>query len=162
MGKKAKSIIEIDLSKLISKLNTLFADEWLAYYQYWIGAQVCKGPMRPSVITELIEHATDELSHAQILADRIIQLGGTPILNFNDISKFANCKYLTPTDSFVKEILKQNIEGEQCAIEQYNNFIKEVHGKDFATYNMLVKILEDEIEHEEDLENLLEDLSLIK
>ncbi|MCF7899386.1 hypothetical protein K9L05_01925 [Candidatus Babeliales bacterium] len=162
MGKKAKSIIEIDSTKLISKLNTLFADEWLAYYQYWIGAQVCKGPMRPSVIAELMEHATEELSHAQMLADRIIQLGGTPIINFDDISKLANCKYLAPTDFYVKEILKQNIDGEQCAIEQYNNFMKEVHGKDFATYDMLLKILEDELEHEEDLENLLEDLNLIK
>jgi hypothetical protein len=34
-----------------------FADEWLAYYQYWLGAKVVKGPMKEAVIAELLQHA---------------------------------------------------------------------------------------------------------
>ncbi len=162
MGTMGKKIIEVDSIKLVQSLNSLFADEWLAYYQYWIGAKVVKGPMRTAVVAELDEHATDELRHAQMLSTRILQLGGKLIINPNDLSKLAGCKYLEPSDPHVKEILKQNIKGEQCAIEGYNKLIKEVAGKDFATYDMLLQILEDEIEHEDDLEAILEDIDLIK
>ena len=64
---------------LIGLLNKAFSDEWLAYFQYWIGAKVVKGPMKEAVIAELVQHAADELRHADMLAQRIIQLGGTPV-----------------------------------------------------------------------------------
>jgi bacterioferritin len=32
----------------------------LAYYQYWIGAKVVKGPMKDAVIAELELHATED------------------------------------------------------------------------------------------------------
>jgi bacterioferritin len=40
----------------------------LAYYQYWLGAKVVKGPMKEAVIAELLQHATDELRHAGLVA----------------------------------------------------------------------------------------------
>jgi bacterioferritin len=43
----------------------------------WLGAKVVKGPMKEAVITELLQHAGDELRHAGMVAARIIQLGGT-------------------------------------------------------------------------------------
>ena len=42
MGTKGKSIVKLDVDKLIEMLNKAYADEWLAYYQYWIGAKVVK------------------------------------------------------------------------------------------------------------------------
>ena len=57
-------------------------------------------------------------------------------------------------------MLEQNIKGEQCAIDVYNKMIQEVKDKDFVTYNLALQILNDEVVHEEDLENLLEDLTL--
>jgi bacterioferritin len=60
-------------------LNMAFADEWLAYYQYWLGAKLVKGPMKEAVMAELLQHATDELRHGGLVAERIIQLGGTPV-----------------------------------------------------------------------------------
>lgn len=61
-------------------LNAALAEEWLAYYQYWIGARVMEGPMRSEVEPELLLHADEELVHAVLVADRIMQLGGTPVL----------------------------------------------------------------------------------
>jgi ferritin-like protein len=78
MGTKGRSIIGIDVKKLITLLNKAFSDEWLAYYQYWIGSKVVKGPMKEAVIAELVQHSADELRHAEMLTTRIIQLGGTP------------------------------------------------------------------------------------
>jgi bacterioferritin len=162
MGTKGSQIVGVDVKKVIELLNKAYADEWLAYYQYWIGAQVIKGPMKNSIITELVEHANDELRHADMVSKRIIQLGGTPILEPKDWYTFTNCGFSAPTDPYVKSILKQNIEGEQCAIDVYDKLLKYTKDGDPLTYNMSLEILNDEVEHEEDLQTLLEDIDLIK
>lgn len=79
MGTKGREIVGMDVEQLLKLLNMAFTDEWLAYFQYWIGAKVVKGPMKEAVIAELLQHATDELRHAGMVSDRIIQLGGTPV-----------------------------------------------------------------------------------
>ena len=79
MGTKGREIVGQHADRLIELLNKAFADEWLAYYQYWIGAKVVYGPMKDAVIAELMQHAADELRHADMVSNRIIQLGGTPV-----------------------------------------------------------------------------------
>ncbi len=162
MGTKGREIVGMDVSKLIELLNKAFADEWLAYYQYWVGAKVAKGPMRGAVVAELEEHAGDELEHAGMLTERIIQLGGTPILKPEDWYKMTNCGYDAPEDPSVEAVLEQNIKGEQCAIDMYNRLLETVKDKDPVTYNMVLEILEDEVEHEEDLQAILEDMKLMR
>jgi bacterioferritin len=162
MGTKGKEIVKLDAGNLVSILNKAFADEWLAYYQYWVGAQVVKGPMRGAVVAELNEHAQDELKHAGMLTERIIQLGGIPLLDPAEWKKFSNCGYDAPDNPFVKDILKQNIKGEQCAIEAYNKLLAMTKDKDIVTYNMVAEILTDEVEHEEDLQALMEDIEISK
>jgi len=162
MGTKGREIVGMDISKLLKLLNKAFADEWLAYYQYWVGAKVAKGLMRGPVVAELEEHAGDELKHAGMLTERIIQLGGIPILKPDDWYKMTNCGYEAPEDPNVRAVLKQNIKGEQCAIDVYTSLLETVKDKDPVTYNMVLEILEDEVEHEEDLQAILEDMKLIK
>ena len=70
----------IDLPELISQLNAALSEEWLAFYQYWIGSLVAEGAMRSDVQREFEEHAMEEFKHARLVADRIIQLEGTPVL----------------------------------------------------------------------------------
>lgn len=161
MGTRGRAILGNNLDKVVELLNKAFADEWLAYYQYWIGAKVIKGPMKDAVAAELIQHATDELRHANMVADRIIQLGADPILIPQDWYKFTNCGYEAPTDPFVMKILTQNIKGEQCAIDVYNDIMKQTKDIDPVTYDIAIQIIEDEVEHEEDLEALKEDLDLM-
>lgn len=158
MGTKGREIVGMDVNELIKELNKALADEWLAYYQYWIGARVAVGQMRNAVVEELEEHAQEELEHAEMLVERILQLGGTPLLDPADWYKETNCKYEIPSDPKVKVLLEQNIRGEQCAIEVYNKLLKMTKDVDPITYNMVLEILEDEVEHEEDLEALLEDI----
>lgn len=161
MGTKAIEIISMDVKQLIDLLNRAYADEWLAYYQYWVGTKIVKGPMKEAVITELSEHAGDELRHAGMLADRIIQLGGKPLIRPEEWYEFTNCGYEAPDDPLVKEILRQNIKGEQCAILVYKKLVDLTMGKDPITYNIALQILQDEVEHEEDLQAELEDLEII-
>ena len=161
MGTKGIEIVGGDVKKIIQLLNKAFADEWLAYYQYWIGVQVIKGPMKDAAIVELNEHAQDELRHAQMLSDRIIQLGGLPILEPKEWYTHSGCGYAAPTDAFIKKILEQNIRGEQCAIDAYSDLMKVTRDADPITYNMALQIMNDEVEHEDDLQALLEDIQLL-
>lgn len=161
MGTRGREIIQLDVAELLTVLNKAFADEWLAYYQYWVGAKVAKGPMKDAIIAELNLHATEELGHATLVANRIIQLGGTPLTTPKQWFDCTNCGYEAPTDPFVRTLLQQNIQGEQCAISVYDRLMKMTAGKDPITYNIALTILEQEVEHEEDLQALLEDLDLM-
>ena len=158
MGTKGRAIVGMDVDELLGMLNRALADEWLAYYQYWLGAKIVKGPMKDAVAAELALHATEELSHADMLAMRIIQLGGTPLISPEEWFKHTHCGYEAPSDPFVKQILAQNIKGEQCAIEVYQKLLQLVRDPDPVTYNIILTILEQEVEHEEDLQSLDEDL----
>ena len=57
--------------------------------------------------------------------------------------------------------LAQNIAGEQCAITTYKNLMDATKDKDMVTYNLALTILEQEVEHEEDLQSLKEDFDLL-
>ncbi len=161
MGTKGIEIVGMDVNVLLELLNRAFSDEWLAYYQYWLGSKVVRGPMKESVIAELMQHAADELRHADMLTIRINQLGGTPVTEPRKWYDFTNCGYDAPEDPFVRTILEQNIKGEQCAIGVYKKLLETTVNKDPVTYDVVLQILQDEIEHEEDLQALLEDFEVI-
>ncbi len=162
MGTLGRSLVGKDVDKLIDMLNKALADEWLAYYQYWIGAKVAAGPMRGAVTMELEEHATEELNHALQLVDRILELGGTPLLSPESWYDETNCGYETPEDPYVETLLEQNIKGEQCAIEVYKELVDFTKDIDPVTYGMVLQIMKEEIMHEEDLQALEEDINLMR
>lgn len=162
MGKKAVEISNLDVEKLIRMLNEALAEEWLAYYQYWIGARMMEGPMRSEVEPELLLHATQELGHAELVVNRIIQLGGTPLLNPTQWKEYARCPYDEPNDPYIEVILNQNLNGERCAIQRYEEIAGFTNGKDHATYQMAVQILNDELEHEHDIEDWIRDIERLK
>ena len=161
MGTRGREIIGMDVEELLKRLNAAYASEWLAYYQYWLGAKIIKGPMKDAVAAELNLHATEELVHAVLVANRIIQLGGTPVLTPEGWGELSPCAYDAPADPYVAVLLDQNIEGEQCAITTYKKLMDATKDKDMVTYNMALTILQQEVEHEEDLQSLREDLELM-
>lgn len=162
MGKEAIKVSSVDVDKLIEMLNAALSEEWLAYYQYWIGARLMEGPMRSEVEPELLVHADEELGHAVLVVDRIIQLGGTPVINPRDWTKHAGCAYEEPSDPYIERILQQNLAGERCAIKRYQEIADFTAGKDHATHQMAVQILNDELEHENDIEDWITDLERMK
>jgi len=160
MGTRGREIVGMDVNELLTLLNKAYASEWLAYYQYWLGAKVIKGRMKDAVAAELTLHATEELAHANLLAGRILQLGGTPVPEPKEWYALSPCAYDAPTDPYVGVLLDQNISGEQCAISVYKHLMDVTKDKDMVTYNLALTILTQEVEHEEDLQSLKEDLDL--
>ena len=162
MGKKGVEILTLDVKSLIDVLNQALAEEWLAYYQYWIGALVVEGAMRPNVQSEFEEHAEEERQHAQMIAKRIIELEGVPVLDPKKWSELARCKYDAPQDFGSVNLLKDNIASERCAILRYQEIAEFTNGKDFTTCDIVKKILAEEEEHEQDLQDYLTDIERMK
>jgi bacterioferritin len=119
MGKQAIQVASVDVTKLIEMLNAALAEEWLAYYQYWIGARLMEGPMRSEVEPELLLHADQELGHAVLVVSRLIQLGGTPLIDPAQWTEHARCAYDAPSAPYIEVIRAQHLRGERCAIKRY-------------------------------------------
>lgn len=162
MGRTGIEILGIDGKKLLQMLNEALCEEWLAYYQYWIGSRLMEGPMRSEIEPELQVHADQELNHAVQIVDRIIQIGGNPVLSPSDWMKLSKCKYHEPSDPYIEVILDQNLEAERCAIQRYKSIADFTDGKDHTTYQLATTILNEELEHEQDIEDWLADLNRMK
>lgn len=164
MAKESVKILKdkLDVDSLIAQLNVALSEEWLAYYQYWIGALVAEGVMRSNVQAEFEEHANEEREHAQLIADRIIELEGTPVLDPRQWSELARCKYEAPQSFDVVSLLHQNIDSERCAILRYQEIAKFTDGIDFTTCGIAKHILAEEEEHEQDLQDYLTDIARMK
>jgi len=145
----------MEKENIIKLLNKALADEWLAFYQYWIGAKIVEGKMKEETIDELNEHAEDEYRHAGMLVKLILKYEGTPLISPYKWKEYTNCGYDEPSDPDTKVILQQNIKGERCAIETYKKLMEEIK-EDNETYEIIKEIYEDEIEHEEDLKKIFD------
>ena len=110
MSDIAIKICDLDVKKLNEELNEALAEEWLAYYQYWVGAQVAQGVQDALVRDEFMEHAKEELEHAEKIAKRLAELGGIPLTHPNQWEKKAKCKYEEPKDFSSLKLLEQNLE----------------------------------------------------
>lgn len=162
MKERTAENLNLDLEKLIETLNAALCEEWLAYYQYWIGARVLEGPNRSDIESEFLKHADEELGHAVKLVTRIIQLGGTPVVSPDQWNKMARCQYEAPTDGYVEKVLAQNLRSERCAIFRYQEIADMTRGVDDATHKMAVEILEDELDHESDIIDFQTDIESLK
>ncbi len=158
MGSKGKQIVGLDVTDLIADLNRAYADEWLAVYAYNYMGQVVTGrPAAKQLSALLLDTSKDELEHQQELAARIVSLGGKPLADISQLAASSNDGYPTPpaNEKDFDAIVKTVIAAERGTIEVYNKLAQKTHGKDMITYNLVVHILTEEIEHEDEFENLL-------
>jgi len=159
MAQKTRELVEAHVDKLIELLNKAYADELIAYFYYKTAAMLVKGIHAKTVAEQLEEIAKEELEHSEELAERIIQLGGEPIDDWDAITKMANYpKVDIPKDrSDYAGILKGVRIAEQGAIEVYANIIKflQTEAKDQVTFHVVRHIMGEEMHHEEEVETLL-------
>lgn len=157
MGQKGKEIIEIDVNEVIKDLNSAYADEWLSHFQYFLYAQLIEGIDAETLKKELEQQSMDEMNHAKILANRIIQLGGTPTTKLTETS---TCGFSPPPEDRrdLKRVIELVLEGERCAIEKYNKLAKKYHMKDLVTHEIFEDLLVDEVSDEEDWESFMPSL----
>ncbi|MEW6074842.1 MAG: ferritin-like domain-containing protein [Candidatus Omnitrophota bacterium] len=156
MGKEAKKIANLDLKDLLNELNKAYADEWLAHYAYLYLARTVTGAGYEDMAEMLEETAKQEAEHAQELANRILELGGTFVESISDLEKNANYPYPKipkATDDY-DAIIKTVTDAEAGAIDVYNRIASKTQGKDHITYQLVCHILSEEAQHEETFEDL--------
>lgn len=164
MARESVALIKgkIDVPKLLDGLNAALSEEWLAYYQYWIAAKMIVGIQRPELEEEFMKHAGEELNHASLLCDRIIELEGVPVLTPQEWFKHARCVYDTPTSFDDEYFLKTILVAEECAMRRYQELADMTEGKDYVTNSLAKFILGEEADHEQDMQDYLDDLAQIK
>jgi len=158
MGTKGKQIVDLDVAELLVALNRVYADEWLAAYAYNYMSQVVTGrPAAKQLAALLLDTSKDELEHQQELAERIASLGGKPLADISKLVETSNDGFPTPptNEKDFEAIVRKVIKAEHGAIEAYNRLVQMTHGKDQITYNLIVHILTEEVEHEDEFESLL-------
>lgn len=152
----------VDVQATIQMLNKALADEYLAAHQYLAPVGLAVGKLRPEVEEEFKKHAEEELKHAEMLKERIIKLGGIPLQSPEEWYAYTNCGYTKPTDYNTKVLVAQNLEAERKAEDVYDAICKACkEAGDLITFHIARKIWEDEQEHEQDLEDFLNDMEII-
>ena len=156
MGRKSKEIVKAKIEDVIADLNKAYADEWLAHYQYWLTALWIRGMDADTLRDTLTQQSADELMHAEKLGNRIIQLGGTPVMNPNKLLEVSGCGYKEPpTDAAnLKQVIEIVLEAEACAIETYSKLSEKYRTTDVVTHEIFEELLEDEVDDEEQWEKL--------
>jgi bacterioferritin len=156
MGQTGRAIVDLNVEELIADLRRAYLDELLAFYSYWITAAIAEGFHGEELTEHFKEEALEELGHAGKLAARIVQLGGDPVVHPRDWEAGANAPWTRPRADWAdaEGMVADQIKAEAGAIQAYNALAKKTFGKDPVTYNLAVELLEDEVGHEEFLENL--------
>lgn len=132
--------------KLIQLLNHDLKLEFSAAIQYINHAAVMSGAAYGDIKKELKIHATEEMQHAQILADQIDYLDGKPTVEVGEIF----------TADANDDMLKQDLEGELDAIKRYKLRIEQTEElKEYALAQQLRTILAMEQEHAMDIKDAL-------
>ncbi len=150
---------KIDVAVVLDQLNAALAEEWLAYYQYWTAARMVKGVQRHAVAAEFEQHAKEELNHADMVMQRILELDGVPVMVPQEWVNHARCVYDTPTAFDSEYFLKVIRAAEECAMRRYQEIADLTAGKDVLTCDLAKKILAEEADHEQDMQDFLDDMT---
>jgi len=135
----------MDKEKVLKELNHALTTEYQAVIQYLTHASIAKGIDSDAVINLLKHIAEEEMKHAEILRERIFWLGDTPTMDVD--------KRILAKD--IKQMLKVDAKAEEDAIKMYKGILKMLnHIEDVQLYEAIEEILEDEIEHWEELTRL--------
>jgi len=114
---------------------------------------MAKGIHSEAVKAEFLQHANEEMTHADRLAKRIIELGGEPNFSPIGLSERSHAEYVA--GNTLSEMIKEDLIAERIAIESYREMIAYLNENDPTTQRMLKEILAMEEEHAEDLASLL-------
>jgi bacterioferritin len=140
-------------STVLRLLNEALATELVCTMRYKRHYFMAKGLSSAGVAEEFLEHANEESSHADRIADRIVQLGGAPDFNPEGLADRSHAEYV-PGDSLA-DMIREDLVAERVAIESYREMIDFIGSGDPTTRRLLEEVLAVEEEHAEDLLSLM-------
>ena len=143
-----------DLDTALRVLNEALATELVCVLRYKRHHFMASGIHAQAVADEFLEHAEEEQSHADQIAQRIIQLNGAPNFSPEGLLMRSHSEYVE--GQTLTEMIKEDLVAERIAIESYSEIIRFFGDKDPTSRRLMEEILAKEEEHAEDMHTLLE------
>ena len=144
---------QADREAVIAMLNDALATELLCVMRYKRHYYTVSGPNTGHIKAEFLEHAQQEQDHADRIAERIVQLNGSPNFNPATFAARSHAEYDESDD--VQAMVRADLIAERVAIESYRQMIEAIGDKDPTTRNMLIDIMAVEEEHADDMRDLM-------
>ncbi len=145
-----------DRETVIKVLNEALATEIVCVLRYKRHYFMASGIHAESVAAEFLQHANDEQGHADLIAQRIVQLGGAPNFNPEGLLTRSHAEYVE--GETLTEMIKEDLVAERIAIDSYRDMIQYLGNDDPTTRRLMETILAVEEEHAGDLVSLLDEL----
>lgn len=145
-----------DVEQVVKLLNEALATEIICVLRYRRHYFMAKGIHAEPVAAEFLEHANEEQQHADLIASRIVQLGGEPDFSPDGLAMRSHSEYVE--GGSLIDMIREDLVAERVAIESYLEMIAYLKDRDPTTRRMLEEVLAREEEHAEDLSSLLEGL----
>ena len=139
--------------KVIEVLNDVLATETVCTLRYRSHYFMAKGVHAPGIEDEFLEHANDEQAHADRVAKRITELGGTPNLNPKGLSTRSHAQY--GTGESLDQMIREDLIAERIAVATYSEIVRWLGNDDPTTRRMMEELLATEEEHADDMAKLL-------
>jgi bacterioferritin len=137
---------KVSRERMVELLNEDLSREYQAIIAYTIYSQTIKGAAFNNIAKELEGHASEELSHAILLARQIDYLNGTPVSTPKEVK----------TSDKAEEMLRFDLENERETIRNYRERIRQADAMgEFALGEVLRRIIEQEQDHLLDLADAL-------
>ena len=146
-----------DRDTVVRILNEALATEIVCVLRYKRHYFMASGIHAQAVAAEFLEHANEEQGHADLIAQRITQLGGEPDFNPNGLHTRSHSEYVEGTT--LLEMIREDLVAERVAIESYGEIVRYLGNDDPTTRRLMEEILAKEEEHAEDLRTLIETLA---
>jgi bacterioferritin len=150
------SAYKADKDTVIRILNEVLATEIVCVLRYKRHYYMATGIHAQAVAEEFLEHAQEEQEHADVIAERITQLGGEPDLNPEGLATRSHSQYVE--GKTLLDMVREDLVAERVAVESYNEIIRYLGDDDVTTRRAMEKILGKEEEHADDMKKLLERL----
>jgi bacterioferritin len=142
-----------DRAKVVEVLNEVLATETVCTLRYRNHYFMAKGIHASGVEDEFLEHAKEEQDHADRVAKRITELGGTPNLDPEGLSTRSHAQYGTGTR--LEDMIQEDLIAERIAIATYSEIVRWLGNDDPTTRRMMEELLAKEEEHADDMAKLL-------
>lgn len=143
-----------DRKTVLKLLNDSLATEIVCVLRYKRHYFMAKGIESEAVAQEFLEHANEEQQHADMLAARIVQLGGEPDFSPAHLVERSHSEYKEGKN--LEDMIRENLIAERIAIESYRSIIQYLGEGDTTTRRIFEEILAVEEEHADDMSDLLE------
>jgi bacterioferritin len=151
------SSYKADRDTVVSILNEVLATEIVCVLRYKRHYYMATGIHAQSVAPEFLEHANEEQGHADLVAERITQLGGDPNFSPEGLATRSHSQYVEGTS--LLDMVREDLVAERIAVESYSEIIRYLGSDDPTTRIVMDTIMAKEEEHADDMKKLLERLS---